>query len=143
MSAGKTFLDTNVLIYAYDLSAGVKHGRAEELVAEIWKSRTGLISTQVLQEFYVTVTRKISRPLEPPVARQIIADLSCWGVVTIEPKTILAAIDIQCDHLLSFWDAMIVAAAAAGGADSVFTEDLNHGQVICGVRVINPFIAQL
>ena len=142
MNVGKTFLDTNVLVYAYDLSAGVKHGRAAEVVAETWKARTGLISTQVLQEFYVTVTRKISRPLEPAVARQIVADLSCWGVVTIEPKTILAAIDLQRDYLVSFWDAMIIAAAAAGGAESVFTEDLNHGQIICGVRIYNPFLLQ-
>ena len=72
MSVGKVFVDTNVLIYAYDVSSGVKHARAAELVTELWKSRTGLVSTQVLQEFYVTVTRKIARPLETSSARQII-----------------------------------------------------------------------
>jgi predicted nucleic acid-binding protein len=143
MSAGKAFLDTNVLIYAYDRSAGVKHERATEVVSEIWKSRTGLISTQVLQEFYVTVTRKISRPLDQAVARQIIVDLSCWEVVITDPKFILDAIDLQHEHMLSFWDAMIIAAAVKGGAEAILTEDLNHGQVISGVRVHNPFISTL
>jgi predicted nucleic acid-binding protein len=140
MSVGKIFVDTNVLIYAYDVSAGVKHLRAMELVTELWKLRTGLVSTQVLQEFYVTATRKIARPLESSFARQIVADLSRWEVVTIEPKTILAAIDLQRDHLLSFWDAMIVTTAANGSAEILFTEDLNHGQVISGVTVQNPFL---
>jgi predicted nucleic acid-binding protein len=140
MSVGKIFVDTNVLIYAYDVSAGSKHVRAAELVTELWKSRSGLVSTQVLQEFYVTVTRKIARPLESSSARQIVADLSRWEVVTIEPKTILAAIDLQRDHLLSFWDAMVVTTAANGSAEMLFTEDLNHGQVINGVTVRNPFL---
>jgi predicted nucleic acid-binding protein len=140
MSVGKIFVDTNVLIYAYDVSAGVKHLRAMELVTELWKMRTGLVSTQVLQEFYVTATRKIARPLESSFARQIVADFSRWEVITIEPKTILAAIDLQRDHLLSFWDAMIVTTAANGSAEILFTEDLNHGQVISGVTVQNPFL---
>ena len=140
MSVGKTFVDTNILIYAYDVSAGTKHARAAELVTELWKLRMGLVSTQVLQEFYVTVTRKIARPLESSSARQIIADLSRWEVMTIEPNTILAAIDLQRDHLLSFWDAMIVTTAANGNAETLFTEDLNHGQVIGGVTVRNPFL---
>ena len=140
MSVGRTFVDTNILIYAYDVSAGAKHARAAELVTELWKSRMGLVSTQVLQEFYVTVTRKIARPLESSSARRIIADLSRWEVITIEPNTILAAIDLQRDHLLSFWDAMIVTTAANGNAETLFTEDLNHGQVIGGVTVRNPFL---
>jgi predicted nucleic acid-binding protein len=140
MSVGKVFVDTNVLIYAYDVSSGVKHARAAELVTELWKSRTGLVSTQVLQEFYVTVTRKIARPLETSSARQIISDLSRWEVVTIEPNTILAALDLQRDHLLSFWDAMNVTTALNGNAETLFTEDLNHGQVIGGVTVRNPFL---
>jgi len=140
MSVGRTFVDTNILIYAYDVSAGSKHARAAELVTELWKSRMGLVSTQVLQEFYVTVTRKIARPLESSSARRIITDLSRWEVITIEPNTILAAIDLQRDHLLSFWDAMIVTTAANGNAETLFTEDLNHGQVIGGVTVRNPFL---
>jgi len=140
MSVGRTFVDTNILIYAYDVSAGSKHARAAELVTELWKSRMGLVSTQVLQEFYVTVTRTIARPLESSSARRIIADLSRWEVITIEPNTILAAIDLQRDHLLSFWDAMIVTTAANGNAETLFTEDLNHGQVIGGVTVRNPFL---
>jgi predicted nucleic acid-binding protein len=140
MSVGRTFVDTNILIYAYDVSAGSKHARAAELVTELWKSRMGLVSTQVLQEFYVTVTRKIARPLESSSARRIITDLSRWEVITIEPNTILAALDLQRDNLLSFWDAMIVTTAANGNAETLFTEDLNHGQVIGGVTVRNPFL---
>lgn len=139
MSAGKVFVDTNILIYAYDTSAGDKHLTAARQLTEIWKSETGLISTQVLQEFYVNVTRKIEKPLNISVARTIIEDISRWEVVTVEPDTILAAIDLQREHLLSFWDAMIVAAAIAGGAETVLTEDLNHGQTISGVTVRNPF----
>jgi len=139
MSAGKVFVDTNILIYAYDASAGNKHLTASQQVADLWKAETGLISTQVLQEFYVNVTRKISKPLNISVARSIVEDLSRWEVVTLEPDTILAAIDLQRDHLFSFWDAMIVAAAFAGGAETLLTEDLNHGQTINGITILNPF----
>ena len=140
MSAGKSFVDTNILIYAYDVSAGVKHATAVELIGSLWKSRQGLLSTQVLQEFFVNVTRKIARPLEVSTVRQIIEDLMRWNVVRIESKTILAAIDLQRDHLLSFRDAMIITAAMEGGADTLLTEDLNHGQVIGGIQVRNPFV---
>ena len=139
MNAGKVFVDTNILIYAYDISAGEKHLTALQQVTDLWKSETGLISTQVLQEFYVNVTRKIVKPLNISVARSIIEDMSRWEVVTVEPDTILAAIDLQREHLLSFWDAMIVAAAIVGGAETLLTEDLNHGQDISGVTIRNPF----
>lgn len=136
----KLFVDTNILIYAYDTSAGQKHTVAVKLLADLWKTETGVISTQVLQEFYVNVTRKIAKPLEIPVARTIIEDLSRWEVVTVEPETILSAIDLQRDHLLSFWDAMILAAVFASGAETVLSEDMNHGQVIGGVAIRNPFL---
>lgn len=139
MTAGKVFVDTNILIYAYDTSAGDKHLTAARQIAELWKSETGLISTQVLQEFYVNVTRKIAQPLNISVARSIIEDMSRWEVVTVEPDTILAAIDLQREHTLSFWDAMIVAAAIAGGSETLLTEDLSHGQTIRGVTIRNPF----
>ena len=140
MSVGKCFVDTNILIYAYDVSAGPKHVKAADLVKELWKTRQGLLSTQVLQEFYVNVTRKIARPLEASIARQIVADFARWAVVSIEPNSTLAAIDLQRDHLLSFWDAMIITSAMEGGADALLTEDLNHGQVISGLTVRNPFL---
>ncbi|HEY4745211.1 MAG TPA: PIN domain-containing protein [Desulfuromonadaceae bacterium] len=139
MSDGKVFVDTNILIYGYDTSAGSKHTVAAKLLADLWKSESGVLSTQVLQEFYVNVTRKIVRPLETIVARSIIEDLARWHVVTLETDTLLAAIDLQRTTMLSFWDAMIVAAAIAGGTEIIFTEDLNHGQIIGGVMVKNPF----
>lgn len=140
MSADKVFVDTNILIYAYDTSAGTKHEAAHNLLSTLWKDRNGVISTQVLQEFYVNVTRKIPRPLEISFARMIVEDFAMWDVVTIETDTILAAIDLQQLNGLSFWDSMILAAAASAGASVLITEDLNHGQVITGVRVRNPFI---
>lgn len=141
MSVARSFVDTNILVYAYDTSAGGKHVTAAQLLADLWQNRTGLISTQVLQEFFVTVTRKIPRPLAIPVARAIIEDLSRWEVVAPGADTVLQAIDLQRDHQLSFWDAMVVAAAHAGGAELLLTEDLNHGQTVAGIKVKNPFIA--
>ncbi len=140
MSAVKVFVDTNILIYAYDTSAGVKHETALKLLTDLWKERNGVVSTQVLQEFYVNVTRKIPRPLAVATARLIVEDLGNWDLVTVEIETILAAIDIQQLHALSFWDSMILAAAVSYGAGQIMTEDLNHGQVISGVRICNPFM---
>ena len=142
MSGDRYFVDTNILIYAYDTSAGIKHETAHTLLSSLWKNRNGVISTQVLQEFYVNVTRKIARPLEIASARMIIEDFATWDVVTIETDTILAAIDLQQLSALSFWDAMIMSAAASAGADVLLTEDLKHGQIIAGVKICNPFIGK-
>jgi len=133
------FVDTNVLIYAHDVSAGEKHARARKLLGRLWDSAEGCLSIQVLQEFYVNVTRKVSRPLAPEVAAQIIADLSVWQVHRPGVEDVLDAIRLQGRYQLSFWDAMIIASAIQLGCHTVWSEDLNPGQVYDQLRVSSPF----
>jgi len=139
MSGAKTFLDTNIVIYAYDASAGLKHEIARQIMTDLWTSGNGILSTQVLQEFYVNVTRKIPKPLDLDLAGQIVADLLKWDVVVNGGDSILDAIDIQKRHNFSFWDAMIISSAVTGGAVTLLSEDLTDGQIIGGVTIRNPF----
>lgn len=134
------FVDSNVLIYAYDLDAKAKHDIAVAQIKQLWQTKTGIISTQVLQEFYVNITRKISDPLSLSKARTVLKRYLSWQVVTNTPETILLASEIAERNLLSFWDALIIAAAKQGGAKRILTEDLNHGQLIEGIRIENPFL---
>jgi predicted nucleic acid-binding protein len=133
------FLDTNILVYAYDRSAGQKHNLAALLVENCWKDENGCLSIQVLQEFYVIVTQKIATPLDHLTAHQIVADLTQWRLHTPKANDLLQAIDLQQSYQLAFWDAMIVQSAASLGCKQLFSEVLNHGQVYGGVQVINPF----
>jgi predicted nucleic acid-binding protein len=142
MKGVKAFLDTNIIIYAYDTSAGDKHQKARDLLAGLWESGLGMVSTQVLQEFYVTVTRKIPKPLHLATARDIIADFLTWDVVVNDGDAILKAIDVQEKHGFSFWDSMVIAAAISGGASVLLTEDLSDGQKIGGVEIRNPFAGE-
>jgi len=142
MKGIKAFLDTNIIIYAYDTSAGDKHQKARDLLAGLWESGLGMVSTQVLQEFYVTVTRKIPKPLDLATARDIIADFLTWDVVLNDGDAILKAIDVQEKHGFSFWDSMVIAAAISGGASVLLTEDLSDGQKIGGVEIRNPFAGE-
>lgn len=133
------FLDTNILVYAYDRSAGQKHNQAGQLVKACWENENGCLSIQVLQEFYVTVTRKIASPLDLQTARQIVADLAQWRLHTPKANDLLQAIDLQSNYQLSFWDAQVVQSAASLGCKQLISEDLNHGQAYGEVQVINPF----
>jgi predicted nucleic acid-binding protein len=139
MSADRQFVDTNVLVYAHDVTAGVKHQRARGLVEELWQSRQGCLSIQVLQEFLVITTRKIPQPLEASVAAQVVADLAHWHVHAPVPSDVRAAIDIHTRTGLSFWDSMILHSAKELGCQLVHSEDLNPGQDYSGVHVRNPF----
>jgi predicted nucleic acid-binding protein len=139
MSGNRRFVDTNVLVYAHDESAGGKHDQARDLVEQLWASREGSLSVQVLQEFFVTVTRKIARPLDAEAAKAIIADFSRWYVHAPAADDVLAAISIHQQTGISFWDAMIVRSAAEIGCALLYSEDLNAGQEYSGVRVENPF----
>lgn len=137
---GRLFVDTNILVYAHDLDAGIRHDQAVALMKTLWENETGMLSTQVLQEFYVNVTRKIPAPLSPAIARGLIDAYRTWQIEINTLDTVLRASEIQERDHLSFWDAMIVAAAARGGASTLLTEDLNPGQFIEGVEVRNPFL---
>jgi predicted nucleic acid-binding protein len=135
----KIFVDTNILIYAHDIDAARKHEVARELVASLWNQRTGVLSTQVLQELYVNVTRKITVPIKPFEARTIVRAYMPW-VIETRAEMVLAASEIEERNRISFWDALIVAAANQAGAATIVTEDLNHGQRIEGILIQNPFI---
>jgi predicted nucleic acid-binding protein len=134
----RTFVDTNVLIYAHDIDAGRKHDVAKAVLRELWGDRTGILSTQVLQEFYVNATRKIPTPLPKPAARGVVSAYAAWCVDGITTTDVNAAFHIE-DANINFWDALIVAVATRSGARRILSEDLNPGQVIAGVTIQNPF----
>jgi predicted nucleic acid-binding protein len=133
------FIDTNILVYAFDRSAGPKHTIASQLIRDCWENETGHISIQVLQEFFVNLTRKLAVPLEHQVVRQIVADMAQWRVHSPEVNDLLQAMDFQERYQLSFWDAMIIQSAVRLGCKQLLSEDLNHGQFYGDVQVINPF----
>jgi predicted nucleic acid-binding protein len=139
MSGDRRFVDTNILLYAHDESAGGKRDRARALVEQLWESRDGCLSVQVLQEFFVNVTRKIAKPLSAELAKEIVADFSRWRLHVPAADDVLAAIGIHQRTGISFWDAMIVRSAAEIGCTVLYSEDLNAGQEYSGVRVENPF----
>jgi predicted nucleic acid-binding protein len=137
MSGGKVFLDTNVLVYAQDIDAPHKRERSRQLLAEVAASGRGVISTQVLQEYYVTATRKMG--VAPLAAKSVVQSFRLFEVVQLSPDLIEQAIDRSVLSQLSFWDALIVAASVASECTTIYSEDLNAGQVIGGVKVVNPF----
>lgn len=134
-----TFVDTNVLAYAHDISETRRQPIARALLDTLWTSRTGLLSTQVLQEFYVVATRKFDPPMSRRAAREIVALYGTWPVVQVDVALILTASQLEERHRLSFWDALVVEAARVAGAARLVTEDLQHGRRIGGVRIENPF----
>jgi len=133
------FVDTNILIYAHDTSAGQKHSRAKELMRDLWQSGKGCLSIQVLQEFYVNVTQKVTKPLSAEAAAQIIADLSVWEMHCPTMEDVLEAIRLHKRYQISFWDAMILASALQLGCQVLWSEDLNPGQFHGLVEVQSPF----
>ena len=133
----RVFLDTNVLVYADDLDAGDKRDRARELLRTALTGGTGVISTQVLQEFFSVTTRKLG--VDPAVARRKVELLAAMDVVRVDVDLILGAIDLHRLHALSFWDALIVRSAVAAGCGRLLSEDMQDGQVFDGVRIENPF----
>lgn len=137
--ASPAFVDTNVLLYAYDRHAGARHERAARLVGELGTEHTGAVSVQVLQEFYVNATRKIAEPLAPETAIERLRRLSRWLVHAPRAPDVVAAAHLSQSHQLSFWDAMIVRSATALGCGVLWSEGLNHGQRIGDVEIRNPF----
>ena len=133
------FVDTNILVYAHDRSGGRKSKIAEGLLRQLWDEERGALSLQVLNEYFVNVTRKIPKPLSIAEARNHVRRYAVWIRGDATASTSLRAIDLVQAHKLSFWDGMVIAAAEEAGAAEIVTEDLNHGQVIAGVRIVNPF----
>jgi predicted nucleic acid-binding protein len=133
------FCDTNVFVYAYDTTAGTKRPAAKRLLERLWESGEGAVSVQVLQELYVTLTRKSAPPLAPADARAVVEDLATWRVVEPSRRDVSEAIDGAQRWRTSFWDAMILTAAIKAGAAVVWSEDLNDGQSYDGTTVRNPF----
>lgn len=131
------FVDTNILVYAYDRTAGSKFDRSRDLMEKLWNSGEGVISAQVLEEFYVT---EIPQPLKPREARQIVSDLSTWTVAVLEVSDILAASETAECYRLSFWDGLILAAAHKEQALTLWSEDFDDGQTYGEARARNPFV---
>lgn len=135
----KVFLDTNIMVYAHDRSSGDKYAVAREIMDYLWESRRGVISVQVLQEFFVCVTQKTLKPLLIKNARIILEYLSTWDIVANDKYITLKAIDIQERYRFSFWDSMIIQAAIQGQARILLSEDLPDGQVVEDLKILNPF----
>jgi predicted nucleic acid-binding protein len=134
-----TFVDTNVLVYAYDSADTAKQRTAQSIIEELWAKGTGVLSTQVLQEFYSVATRKQKLAMTPADAREIVELYSAWPVVVLGPTLIMNASRIHEQESVSFWDALIIEAARVAGAGRILSEDFQHGSEIAGVRVENPF----
>lgn len=134
----RVFLDTNVLVYADDADAGPKCGIARRIIDDETRQKRAVLSTQVLQEYYAVATRKLG--MAPEAARRRLEVYMRLDVVQVGCPLILEAVDAGRLHRVSFWDALIVRAAVGAGCSHVYTEDLNDGQIVDGVRVHNPFV---
>jgi len=134
----KYFVDTNILMYAHDMAAGEKHQRAKALIEQLWENRSGVVSTQVLQELTVNLRRKVKNPLDAKSTREVVSDYLTWQVVANTGESILEALELETRYELSFWDALVIQAAHAAGAEILYSEDLSDGQRYGTVRVKNP-----
>ena len=132
------FVDTNILIYAHDREAGAKHERARKLVEHLWTTGQGALSTQVLQELCVNLRRRVARPLPSDQIAKLIEDYLSWEIVINTPQSIVAALGIESQYKVSFWDALILHAAESCGAAILYSEDLSHGQRYGAVEVVDP-----
>lgn len=138
--SGRIFLDTNIVVYLFDTDSPEKQRRAREILSgEDLRGRI-IISTQVLEEFYVCVTRKLAEPLDPKVAYRAVQDLAALSVIQIDVPMIFSAISRSQRDQLSFWDSLIIQAAIVGGARILYSEDLQHGRIIESISIENPFL---
>lgn len=135
----KSFVDTNVLVYAFDRSDPGRQQRAAELLSDLLERKAAVLSVQVLREFYVVVRHKIAVPISHDQACSIISSLAVLHVIDDTLPLLEEGLEVCHENQLSLWDALIVVAARAGGCAVLYTEDLTHGQVIRGIQVKNPF----
>ena len=132
-------MDTNILVYAHDRGSGRKHVRARQVVEELWENRTGVLSTQVLQEFYVNVRRKAAHPVSAAAVKRLLEDYLRWEVVVNTGPSILEALEIERRFKISFWDALIIQAANHAGVGCIYSENFAHRRKFGSVVVLNPF----
>lgn len=137
---GNFFVDTNILVYAYDSSADKKWKTSLEVLHLLWTHRTGVISTQVIQELFVSLTQKVKNPILPEKAKEIIFDFLRWPLVVNDGENILRAADLQIKYHFSFWDSLILQAAITSKSEFLLSEDFQDGQVIESVTILNPFL---
>lgn len=135
----RTFVDTNIIVYALDERQDGRHHAAARVLEELWESREGVVSTQVLQELYVNLTRKLQKPMTRSRARAIVERYAAWPVHQVTPADILSASELEQRHSLAFWDALVVVAAQRSGAERLLSEDMQAGRSFGGVRIENPF----
>jgi predicted nucleic acid-binding protein len=133
------FVDTNILMYAHDTAAGEKHERAKGVFEALWSDRSGAVSTQVLRELCVNLRRKTAKPPDIEATRDIVTDYLTWHLVVNGGVSILDALEIEQRYRVSFWDALVIAAAQECGANVLYSEDLSDGQMYGSIRVVNPF----
>lgn len=134
------FVDSNILVYAHDRSNPAKQAKAQDVIRKCWDEGNGCLSLQVLQEFYVNITRKVAHPLPLKTARELIAVYAVWRLAMLAPEHLIEASLLEERYHLQFWDALIVTAARLLGAGTVLSEDLHHGQEIEGVLIWNPLL---
>jgi predicted nucleic acid-binding protein len=139
--SGVVFVDTDILIYAHDADAGSKRVRAQSILRELWDSGAGRLSVQVLQEFYVNATRKLATPMAQVSAHEVVSSYGAWVREPTTADTVIRAIDVAAMAQISFWDALIVASAEQAEAAQIYSEDLNAGQTIAGIKIVNPLAA--
>ena len=137
----RVLVDTNVLVYLFDAQEPAKQARAREVVSELARDSSLVVSSQVLSELYVTVTRKLAYPLEASAALRALADLAVYPVVAIDAALVLRAASRAVAEQVAYWDALILEAAVEAGAGTVYSEDLQHGRTYQGVTVVDPFAA--
>lgn len=136
----KIFVDTNILVYAHDLEAGAKHRKAAQILEQIWQQKNGVLSIQVIQEFYVTLTRKLKKPLKQKIAKSLVEKYGHWQIMAPQMPQVLAAMDLQRKNRFSFWDAMIVQSALEAECAILLSEDMQHGRCIYNLAIQNPFL---
>jgi len=134
----KYFVDTNILIYCIDNHYPKKKSISRELIAKLFEDNSGIISTQVLQEFYYAAVNKLRS--DHKIVKELLKSFEDFEIVQINPAIIYNAIDCSITNKISFWDALIISAAKSANCNKLFSEDLNNGQIINGVEIVNPFI---
>ena len=133
------FVDTNVLVYAFDADAGFKFEKAQSILKDCWNNQTGILSTQVLEEFYVTVTKKLPSKMDKQSARNIVQVYKAWSAQPITPDDIIDASEFEEQNQLSFWDSLIITIAQKTGAETLYSEDMQDGQKFGSLTIVNPF----